>query len=75
MLSGRDCREGRASACRGVGFELGELCAQGLNEQLSLLGRMSACRSVEFKPGELCALRLNEQLVPLFEFLVFLELA
>ena len=52
------------SACRGVGFELGELSAQGLNEQLSLLGRMSACRSVEFKPGELCALRLNEQLVP-----------
>ena len=72
MLSGR---EGRVSACRGVGFELGELSAQGLNEQLSLLGRMSACRSVEFKPGELCALRLNEQPVPLFEFLVVLEQA
>ena len=72
MLSGR---EGHESACRDVGFELGELCAQGLNEQLSLLGLMSACRSVDFKPGELCALHLNEQLVPLFEFLVVLEQA
>ena len=56
MLSGR---EGHESACRDVGFELGELCAQGLNEQLSLLGLMSACRSVDFKPGELCALHLR----------------
>ena len=34
MLSGR---EGHESACRDVGFELGELCAQGLNEKPSLL--------------------------------------
>jgi hypothetical protein len=45
-LSGRDCREGRVGACRGVGFEPGELCAQGLNEQLSLLGLTHAAASI-----------------------------
>ena len=67
------------SACRGVGFEPGELCAQRLSEQLGLLRLMSTCSGVGFEPGELCAQHLSEQLglpvYPLFEFLVFLEQA